>query len=147
MGKDLAMGISLNMRLEHPLKELSCNPMMGKGANKMSDVDDMQIIKRQSNACEKGQLEYNGDKTRTRENQAMNVIDVTDSNSPLAESRDLNTPNGFSGFSQSKANCCPKEHPSLELTLERLGEVRDGKNFTGEECNVLRHSYQSAFSK
>uniref|UniRef100_K7LPT2 Response regulatory domain-containing protein n=1 Tax=Glycine max TaxID=3847 RepID=K7LPT2_SOYBN len=147
MGKDLAMGISLNMRLEHPLKELSCNPMMGKGANKMSDVDDMQIIKRQSNACEKGQLEYNGDKTRTRENQAMNVIDVTDSNSPLAESRDLNTPNGFSGFSQSKANCCPKEHPSLELTLERLGEVRDGKNFTGEECNVLRHSDQSAFSK
>ncbi|KAL5169461.1 Two-component response regulator-like PRR37 [Glycine soja] len=147
MGKDLAMGISLNMRLEHPLKELSCNPMMGKGANKMSDVDDMQIIKRQSNACEKGQLEYNGDKTRTRENQAMNVIDVTDSNSPLAESRDLNTPNGFSGFSQSKANCCPKEHPSLELTLERLGEVRDAKNFTGEECNVLRHSDQSAFSK
>ncbi|KAH1220482.1 Two-component response regulator-like PRR37 [Glycine max] len=145
--KDLAMGISLNMQLEHPLEELSSNPIVGKGANKMSDVDDMQIIKRKSNVCEKGQLEYNGDKTGTQENQAMNVIDVTDSNSPQAESRDLNTPNGFSGFSQSKANCCPKEHPSLELTLKRLGEVGDAKNVTGEECNVLRHSDQSAFSK
>ncbi|TKY67280.1 Two-component response regulator PRR37 [Spatholobus suberectus] len=146
MGKDLAMGISLNMQLEHPLEELSSNPM-GKGANKMSDVDDMQLIKGQSNVGEKGQLEYSGDKTRTQENQAMNVIDVTDSNSPQAESRDLNTPNGFSGFSQTKANCCSKQHPYLELTLKRLGDVRDAKNVSGEECNVLRHSDLSAFSK
>ncbi|KAK7404649.1 hypothetical protein VNO78_05604 [Psophocarpus tetragonolobus] len=146
MGKDLAMGISSNMQLEHPLEELFSDPM-GKGANKMSDVDDMQINKGHNNGCEKGQLEYNDDKIRALENQAMNIIDVTDSNSPQAESRDLNTPNGFSGFSQTKANCCPKEHPSLELTLKRLGEVRDAKNATGEECNVLRHSDQSAFSK
>ncbi|KAK7341760.1 hypothetical protein VNO80_24699 [Phaseolus coccineus] len=146
MGKDLAVGISLNMQLDHRLEELSSHPM-GKGANKMSDVDDMQIVKGQSNACENGQLEYNGGKTRTQENQTVNVIDFTDSNSPQAESRDLNTPNGFSGFSLTKENCCPKEHPSLELTLKRLGEVRDAKNVTGEECNVLRHSDQSAFSK
>jgi len=146
MGKDLAVGISLNMQLEHQLEGLSNHPT-GKGANKMSDVDDMQIVKGQSNACENGQLEYNGGKTRTQENQTMNVIDVTDSNSPQAESRDLNTPNGFSGFSLTKENRCPKEHPSLELTLKRLGEVRDAKNVTGEECNLLRHSDQSAFSK
>ncbi|KOM50750.1 hypothetical protein LR48_Vigan08g157700 [Vigna angularis] len=146
MGKDLAVGISLSMQLEHRLEGLSSNPM-GKGANKMSDDDDMQIVKGQSNACEKGEMECNGGKTRTQENQTMNVIDVTDSNSPQAESRDLNTPNGFSGFSLTKENSCPKEHPSLELTLKRLGEVRDPKNVTGEECNVLRHSDQSAFSK
>ncbi|XP_068491822.1 two-component response regulator-like PRR37 isoform X3 [Phaseolus vulgaris] len=146
MGKDLAVGISLNMQLDHRLEELSSH-RMGKGANKMSDVENMQIVKEQSNACENGQLEYNGGKTRTQENQTMNVIDFTDSNSPQAESRDLNTPNGFSGFSLTKENCCPKDHPSLELTLKRLGEVRDSKNVTGEECNVLRHSDQSAFSK
>nr|KYP68450.1 Two-component response regulator-like PRR37 [Cajanus cajan] len=142
MGKDLAMGISLNMQLEHPPEELSSNPT-GKGENKMSDVDD----KGQNNVCEKGLLKYNGDKTRTQENQAMNVIDVTDSNSPQAESRDLNTPNGFSGFSETKVNCCSKQHPSLELTLKRLGDVRDANNVTGEECNILRHSDLSAFSK
>ncbi|CAJ1979378.1 unnamed protein product [Sphenostylis stenocarpa] len=146
MGKDLAVGISLNMQLEHPLERLSGHPT-GKGANKMSDVDNMQIVKGQNNVCEKVQLEYNVDKTRTQENQPMNVIDVTDSNSPQTESRYLNTPNGFSGFSLTKENCCAKEHPSLELTLKRLGEVRDAKNVTGEECNVLRHSDQSAFSK
>ncbi|RDX66990.1 Two-component response regulator-like PRR37, partial [Mucuna pruriens] len=146
MGKDLAMGISLNVELDHPLEELSSNPM-GKETNKMSDVDDMQLINGQSNVSEKGHLEFNGDKTMIQENQAMNVIDVTDSNSPQAESRDLNTPNGFSGFSQTKADCCSKQHPSLELTLKRLGEVRDSKNVTGDECNVLRHSYLSAFSK
>ncbi|KAJ1384035.1 CCT domain [Sesbania bispinosa] len=146
MGKDLAMGISLNIQLEHPPEELSSNPM-GKGTNKMSDMDRMQLIKGQSNVCEKGKLEYNGDKTRTQENQAMNVVDVTDSNSPQAESRDLNTPNGFSGFSQTKASSSFKQHPSLELTLKRLGEVRDVKNVTGDECNILRHSDLSAFSK
>lgn len=147
MGKDLAVGISLSTQLEHRLEGLSSHPM-GKGANKMSDDDDMQIVKGQSNnACEKGEMECNGGKTRTQENHTMNVIDVTDSNSPQTESRDLNTPNGFSGFSLTKENSCPKEHPSLELTLKRLGEVRDPKNVTGEECNVLRHSDQSAFSK
>ncbi|XP_027345162.1 two-component response regulator-like APRR3 isoform X2 [Abrus precatorius] len=146
MGKDLAMGISLNMQLEHPPEELSSNPM-GKVINKMPGVEDMQLIKGQSNVCEKGQPEYNDDKTRTQENQATNVVDVTDSNSPQGESRDLNTPNGFYGCSQTKANCCFKQHPSLELTLKRLGEVRDAKNVTGDECNVLRHSDLSAFSK
>ncbi|KAL2328676.1 hypothetical protein Fmac_022103 [Flemingia macrophylla] len=139
MGKDLAMGISLTMQLEHPLEELSGNPT-GKGENKMSGVDD----KGQGNICEKELLKYTGNKTRTRENQAVNVIDVSDSNSPQAESRDLNTPNGFSGFSETKVNCCSKQHPSLELTLKRLG---DANNVTVEECNILRHSDLSAFSK
>ena len=146
MGKDLAVGISLNMQLAHPPDELSSNPL-GKGKNMMSDVDGKQLNNGHSNVCEKGQLEYSGDKNRPQENPAMNVVDVTDSNSPQAESRDLNTPNVFSGFSQTKASCSFKQHPSLELTLKRLGEARDAKNVTGDECNVLRHSDLSAFSK
>lgn len=146
MGKDLAMGISLNMQQKHPLEGLSSNPT-GKGINKMSDIDGLQMNKGQSNVCKKGQPEYNCDQTRAQENQAMNVVDVTDSNSPQGESRDLNTPNGFSGFSQRKASSCFQQHPSLELTLKRLGEVRDVKSVSGDECNVLRHSDLSAFSK
>ncbi|RYR70315.1 hypothetical protein Ahy_A03g016816 isoform D [Arachis hypogaea] len=146
MGKDLAMGITLNVQLEHAPKELSSNPS-GKGINIMSDVDGKQLNKGHSNVCEKGQLDFNSDKNRPRENQAMNVVDVTDSSSPQAESRDLNTPNGFSGFSQTKASCSFKQHPSLELTLKRLGEARDTKIVTSDECNILRHSDLSAFSK
>lgn len=145
MGKDLAMGISLSMQPEHPLEEQSSNPMC-KGINTMTDMDGMRLMKGQSNVCEK-RREDDSDKTRTQETQAMNVADVTDSSSLQAESRDLNTPNGLSGFSQTKASCCFKQHPSLELTLKRLGEVRDAKNVTGDEYNVLRHSDLSAFSK
>ncbi|MED6196881.1 hypothetical protein PIB30_051417 [Stylosanthes scabra] len=146
MGKDLAMGITSNVQPEHPPKELSSNPS-GKGIDIMSDVDGKHPNKGHSNVCEKGQLDFNSDKNKPQENQAMNVVDVTDSSSPQAESRDLNTPNGFSGFSQTKASCSFKQHPSLELTLKRLGETRDAKIVTSDECNILRHSDLSAFSK
>jgi pseudo-response regulator 7 len=145
MGKDLAMGISLNMKENHPLEELSNNPMR-KGVNKMSDIDCIQLIKGQSNVCEKVQLEDDSDKTRMQENQPMNV-GVTDSSSPQAESRDLNTSNGFSGFAKTKASCCFEQHPSLDLSLKRMGEVKDAEHVTGDESNVLRHSDLSAFSK
>lgn len=145
MGKDLAMGISLNMQEKHPHEELSNNPMC-KGVNKMSDIDGMQLNKGHSSVCEKVQPEENSDKTRMKENQDMNV-GVTDSSSSQAESRDLNTSNGFSGFAKSKTSCCFKQHPSLELTLKRMGEVKDAEHVTGDECNVLRHSDLSAFSK
>ncbi|CAL5211334.1 unnamed protein product [Lathyrus oleraceus] len=144
MGKDLAMGISLNMEEKHPHEELSNNPMC-KGVNKMSDIDGMQLNKGHSSVCEKVQPEENSDKTRMKENQDMNV-GVTDSSSSQAESRDLNTSNGFSGFAKSKTSCF-KQHPSLELTLKRMGEVKDAEHVTGDECNVLRHSDLSAFSK
>ncbi|MED6160936.1 hypothetical protein PIB30_055923 [Stylosanthes scabra] len=146
MGKDLAMGITSNVQLEHPPKELPSNPS-GKGIDIMSDVDGKHLNKGHGNVCEKGQLDFNSDKNKPQENQAMNVVDVTDSSSPQAESRDLNTPNGFSGFSQTKASCSFKQHPSLELTLKRLGETRDAKIVTSDECNILRHSDLSAFSK
>lgn len=146
MGKDLAMGISLDMQREQPLDELSNNPMR-KGINKMPDVDGMWLVKGQSNVCEKEQPEDDGDKTRTQENQATNNVDVTDRSSPQAERRDLKAPDGFSSFAQTKKSCCYIQHPSLELTLKRLGDVRDAINVTGDECNVLRHSDLSAFSK
>ncbi|XP_058753350.1 two-component response regulator-like APRR3 [Vicia villosa] len=144
MGKDLAMGISLNMQEKHPHEELSNNPMC-KGVNKMSDTDGMQLNKGHSSVREKVQPEEDSDRTRMQENQAMNV-GVTDSSSPQAESRDLNTSNGFSGFAKTKTSCF-KQHPSLELTLKRMGEVKDAEHVTGDECNVLRHSDLSAFSK
>ncbi|KAL5055999.1 hypothetical protein RYX36_036681 [Vicia faba] len=142
MGKDLAMGISSNMQEKLPHVELSNNPIC-KGVNKLSDIDAMQLNKGHS-VCE--QPEEDSDKTRMQENQAMNV-GVTDSSSPQAENRDLNTSNGFSGFAKTKTSCCFKQHPSLELTLKRMGEVKDAEHVTGDECNVLRHSDLSAFSK
>ncbi|CAL0329111.1 unnamed protein product [Lupinus luteus] len=143
MGKDLAIGISLNIQMEHPL-ELSSKPI---GIFKMSDVDGNQLDKGHSNVCKKGQPEYNIEKTRTQEDQAMNAVDVADSSSRQAESRDLNSQYGFFGFSQTKASCNFKQYPSLELTLKSLEDVRDAKNDTGDECNVLRHSDLSAFSR
>ena len=44
----------------------------------MSDVDGKQLNKGHSNVCEKGELDYNGDKYRPQENLAVNVVDVTD---------------------------------------------------------------------
>lgn len=145
MGKDLAMGISSNVPLKYQDEELSNNPIL-KGNNKIFDIDGMQLTKGQSNVGGKVQLEDDSDRTRMQENQAMNV-GVTDRSNPGAESRDLHTPNGFSGFAKSKASCCFKQHPSLELTLKRMGEVKDATHVTGDDCNVLRHSNLSAFSK
>ncbi|XP_019412765.1 PREDICTED: two-component response regulator-like PRR37 isoform X5 [Lupinus angustifolius] len=143
MGKDLAIGISLNIQMEQPL-ELSSKPI---GIFKMSDVDGKQLDEGHSNVCKKGQPEYNIEKTRTQEDQAMNAVDVADSSNRQAESRDLNSPYGFFGFSQTKASCNFKQYPSLELTLKSLEDVRDAKNDTVDECNVLRHSDLSAFSR
>ncbi|KAE9620528.1 putative response regulator and transcription factor RR-A-type family [Lupinus albus] len=143
MGKDLAIGISLNLQMEHPL-ELSSKPI---DIFKMSDVDGKQLDKGHSNLYKKGQPEYDIEKTRTQEDQAMNAVDVADSSSRQAGSRDLNSSYGFFGFSQTKASCNFKQYPSLELTLKSLEDVRDAKNDTGDACNVLRHSDLSAFSR
>ena len=42
---------------------MSSNPL-SKGKNMMSDVDGKQLNKGHSNVCEKGELDYNGDKYR-----------------------------------------------------------------------------------
>lgn len=136
MGKDMDIRISLNMQLENLPEELSTNPTC-KTINKISDVEGGEHNKGHSNYCDTGLMLYNDDKTRNQENQALNVVNaITDSSSPKAGSRDLNPPNSFS-----------EHHPSLELTLKRLGGVGYAKNVPGDECNVLRHSDLSAFSK
>ncbi|KAI4334458.1 hypothetical protein L6164_019151 [Bauhinia variegata] len=139
MGKDLGVG--------HQFEELSTHST-GKRIYKMSDAQGKKLNRGHDIVCEKGQLVYNSDKIRTRKAQAMYVVDaITDSSNPRAESRELNNPDGLSGISQTKASCCSKPHPSLELTLKRLGGVGDDKTAAVDERNVLRHSDLSAFSR
>ena len=57
------------------------------------------------------------------------------------------TPNGSSDLSHFKGNCDSGELQSLELTLKRPRGAGDAGNAALEDCNVLRHSDQSAFSK
>lgn len=117
MGQDLEMGITRNSDLQLKLPELGSKPIYKGHAEQRSE----------------------GAKTKVRD-QTANLISVLAS---------CNKPNGNLGISQmnDKASCSSKESPSLELSLKRLRGVGDIGTVAQDDCHVLRHSDQSAFSK
>lgn len=77
-----------------------------------------------------------------RRDQATSTLSANANHAnPHAEIRDFDTPSGPSDISRVK------ETPCLELTLKRMRGVEDDRSAANEDCNVLRHSNFSAFSK
>lgn len=131
IGKDLEIGVSRNpdLQFEYQQKKLSL-PLTSKRQNKLTEVDSQQ-----------GQLDHNGEKINSNAN-----VNCT---KPQSEGRIFGTPNGISDMSQIEieGNCDPGELPYLELTLQRLRGAGDVGNAALDDCNVLKHSDMSAFSK
>lgn len=117
MGQDLEIGITRNLDFQLKLPELKSKPVYKGHAEQRSEVP----------------------KTKMRD-QTENLMSV------LAN---CNEPNGNLGISlmTDKKSCSSKESPSLELSLKRLRGVGDIGTVAHDDCHVLRHSDQSAFSK
>ncbi|KAJ0021722.1 hypothetical protein Pint_32263 [Pistacia integerrima] len=132
MGKDLEIGVS-----EDPEK-LFTNQTR-KRHSKLSEVDNRPF--------DNGQLQLDNESARGKwRDQAAGVIS-TNATNPLAEGSNFDAINGPSDISRVKVSGDCGEMPSLELTLKRLRGVEVGRSAANDDCNVLRHSDFSAFSK
>ncbi|KAF5744657.1 putative sensory transduction histidine kinase [Tripterygium wilfordii] len=142
MGKDLEIGVSRpDSRLEYQC-ETSSHPL-SKWQNKSSEVD--------SKPPDNTQLEVNNENIssmRTDEGPKL-ISSLTNYFNPPAESKDVDASNYPFDIShvRDKAGCVSGEFPSFELTLKRHRGTGDGANALTDDCNVLRHSSLSAFSK
>ncbi|KAK0605998.1 hypothetical protein LWI29_033045 [Acer saccharum] len=140
MGKDLEIGVSETADLPH---EKLPTHQTSKRQSILPEVD--------SKPFKSGQLESEKENKRGKwRDQVPNTIsDHANCTNPQAESRDFDAPNGPSDFTRvtDKAGCGCGEMPSLELTLKRLRGVEDDRSAANDDCNVLRHSDFSAFSK
>ncbi|XP_031251555.1 two-component response regulator-like PRR37 isoform X2 [Pistacia vera] len=132
MGKDLEIGVS-----EDPEK-LFTNQTR-KRHSKLSEVDNRPF--------DNEQLQRDNESARGKwRDQAAGVIS-TNATNPLAEGSNFDAINGPSDISRVKVSSDCGEMPSLELTLKRLRGVEVGRSAANDDCNVLRHSDFSAFSK
>lgn len=129
MGKNLEVGVSGNEKI--PTHQSS------KRQNKLSEVD--------SKPSE--QLECNNEAKRGKWRDQ--VPNSGSAYAPQGESREFDAPNGPSELSRAKDKALSDggEMPSLGLTLKRLREAEDDRIAANDDCNVLRHSDSSAFSK
>lgn len=131
-GKDLEIGVSSNLGIqcEYQQKKLAI-PLTSKKQNKLPEVD--------SKPFDKGQLDHCIEKI-----SSGGIVNCT---KPHYEGRIFDIPNDISDISQIRASCDSGELPSLELTLKRSKGSGDVRNAVNDDCNVLRHSDLSAFSK
>lgn len=109
----------------------------------MSEVDNRLF--------DNGQLEHDNESICGKwKDQAAAVISTNANHTnPQAEGSGFDAVNGTSDIScvKDKVTGDCGELPSLELTLKRLRGVEDGRSAANDDCNVLRHSDFSAFSK
>lgn len=140
MHKDLEIGES-----EH--EDLHCEKLStrasGRKQSKLPEVDIKPF--------DSPQLEPNNKDTHGQgKDQATSLISAkANRTTPQAESRDIAAANGplDDSYLKDKGFCDCGETPGLELSLKRLSGVEDGRSAANEDCNVLRHSDFSAFSK
>ncbi|KAI9194569.1 hypothetical protein LWI28_007199 [Acer negundo] len=140
MGKDLEIGVSETADLQH---EKLPTHQTSKRQSILPEVD--------SKPFKSGQLESEKENKRGKwRDQVPNTISAhANCTNPQAESRDFDAPNGPSDITcvKDKAGCGCGEMPSLELTLKRLRGAEEDRSAANDDCNVLRHSDFSAFSK
>lgn len=123
----MEIGVSRNPDLQCEYQQKKSLPLTSKMKSKLPEVDSQQE-----------QLDHYGE-------NGNSCANVNCTKPP--EGRIFGTPNGISDQSQIKGNSDTGELPSLELTLKRLRGAGDVGNAALDECNVLRHSDMSAFSK
>lgn len=129
VGKDVEVGVNgkPDLQCEYQQKKLSF-PLTSKRQNKLPEVDSQQ-----------GEVDHNSENLYSSPN--------VNCNKPKCEGRIFGTPSGTSDGLQIKGNSDSGELPSLELTLKRLRGSGDVGSAALDDCNVLRHSDLSAFSK
>ncbi|XP_044480027.1 two-component response regulator-like PRR37, partial [Mangifera indica] len=136
IGKDFEIGVS-------KIPEKLFTNKTSKRQCKLSEVDNRLF--------DNGQLEHDNESICGKwKDQAAAVISTNANHmNPQAEGSDFDAVNGTSDIScvKDKVTGDCGELPSLELTLKRLRGVEDGRSAANDDCNVLRHSDFSAFSK
>ncbi|KAL5765935.1 hypothetical protein ACOSP7_016552 [Xanthoceras sorbifolium] len=146
MGKDLEIGMSKTTDLQRECQhEKLPTHQTSKRQSKFPEVD--------SKPFNSEQLECDNENKHGKwRDQVPNTIGAkanANPTNPQAESRDFDAPNIPSDISRvkDKASCDSGDMPSLELTLKRLRGAEDDRSAANDDCNVLRHSGFSAFSK
>ncbi|XP_057999198.1 two-component response regulator-like PRR37 isoform X2 [Hevea brasiliensis] len=143
MGKDLEIGVSSNPDLQHDCQCENFSPHpTSKRQSKISEMD----IKPLAN----GKLEHNNKNicTKLRDGTRKTAGADTNSVNQHVENKKIGGSNGPDVLQLKDKSCCDSgELRSLQLALEGLKRVRDSGNAVNDDCNVLRHSDLSAFSK
>ncbi|XP_052174957.1 two-component response regulator-like APRR3 [Diospyros lotus] len=132
-GKELVIGRNSERDFctEHPT-EVPVK-LLGRRQKDLFDFDSHMVSKQ----IEKGDLDPNSDSPLTKYK-----IDVTNISDPQTDSRECKAPKD-----QSKTLLFKDKAMDIELNLKRLGEVRGTGKTVQDDCNVLRHSEHSAFSR
>ncbi|EXC33207.1 Two-component response regulator-like protein [Morus notabilis] len=128
VSKDVEVGVNGKPDLQCEYQQKLSFPSTSKRQNKLPEVDSQQR-----------EVDHNGENLYSSPN--------VNCNKPQCEGRIFGTPSGTSDGLQIKGNSDSGELPSLELTLKRLRGSGDVGSATLDDCNVLRHSDLSAFSK
>ncbi|XP_042475340.1 two-component response regulator-like PRR73 isoform X2 [Macadamia integrifolia] len=147
MGKDLEIGVPRNsdLLLKYPSEKISAN-----FASTKQDISPVLDCK----DCEKifkgaPELKSKNPIGKMRPQDAELMATVADSTNNQLETVVSEVPYGFSMIpdDRDKTVTDSEELPSLELSLKWLKGVGDVGTATHDECNVLRHSDVSAFSR
>lgn len=136
MHKGLEMQVSENA-------DLKCDCQHEKKSTQQTSKKKIKLPEVDSKPFDNKQLEVDNENIcGKRRDQATSTSSANANHAnPHAEIRDFDTPSGPSDISHVK------ETPCLELTLKRMRGVEDDQSAANEDCNVLRHSNFSAFSK
>lgn len=136
MHKGLEMQVSENA-------DLKCDCQHEKKSTQQTSKKKIKLPEVDSKPFDNKQLEVDNENIcGKRRDQATSTSSANANHAnPHAEIRDFDTPSGPSDISHVK------ETPCLELTLKRMRGVEDDQSAANEDCNVLRHSIFSAFSK
>ncbi|KAH9700955.1 Two-component response regulator-like PRR37 [Citrus sinensis] len=142
----LCDGIAMHKGLEMQVSEnadLKCDCQHEKKSTQQTSKKKIKLPEVDSKPFDNKQLEVDNENIcGKRRDQATSTSSANANHAnPHAEIRDFDTPSGPSDISHVK------ETPCLELTLKRMRGVEDDQSAANEDCNVLRHSNFSAFSK
>ncbi|XP_042510898.1 two-component response regulator-like PRR37 isoform X3 [Macadamia integrifolia] len=148
MGKDLEIGVPRNsgLQLEFPSEKISTN----FSHTKQETLPELER-KEDNEEIDNGLLQLNKEKPvgDMRAQAAELIATVANSTNHKVETGISEVPNALSKIPdvRDKTVADREELPSLELSLKRLRRVGDVGSATFDECNVLRHSDLSAFSR
>ncbi|KAK9186039.1 hypothetical protein WN943_026400 [Citrus x changshan-huyou] len=139
-------GVAMHKGLEMQVSEnadLKCDCQHEKKSTQQTSKKKIKLPEVDSKPFDNKQLEVDNENIcGKRRDQATSTSSANANHAnPHAEIRDFDTPSGPSDISRVK------ETPCLELTLKRMQGVEDDQSAANEDCNVLRHSIFSAFSK
>ncbi|XAR50980.1 hypothetical protein NMG60_11005460 [Bertholletia excelsa] len=123
---------------EHPI-EVQVK-LIGRKQKEQSEIDSNTFTKN----VDERDLNCNGESPSTKY-----IVDIASMSDPQTDSREFKAPKGLAKALDVKDRTTQdsKELPVVDLYLKRLREVRDTGKTLQDDCNILRHSELSAFSR